>query len=136
MIINDFSIGRLLGILFLGGFVYALEIPKYLKWLSNKFYKDEVYSKIISTILFTLYFNPLWIARHLLILNLFEGNFSQINWDLLRIGFNSFAYSFFFTLPVNYIIINKIHKKWKFAVTAVFSSSMAVFYALSEVIFK
>jgi hypothetical protein len=126
----------LLGILFLGGIVYAIEIPNYLKWLGKKFYKDDLFSKLLSTLLFTLYFNPLWIARHLLILDLFRGNFNQINWDLLRIGLNSFLYSFFFTLPVNYIIINKVPKKWKFAVTAVFSSSMAVFYALSEVIFK
>ena len=125
-----------MGILFLGGLVYAFEIPNYLRWLAKKFYKDELYTKILSSVLFTLYFNPLWIARHLLILNLFKGNFDQITWDLLRIGFDSFIYSFFFTLPVNYIIINKIPVKWKFAVTAVFSSSMAVFYALSEVIFK
>ncbi|MEJ2614989.1 MAG: hypothetical protein P8Z35_08525 [Ignavibacteriaceae bacterium] len=125
-----------MGILFLGGIVYAIEIPNYIKWLGNKFYKDDLSSKILSTLLFTLYFNPLWIARHLLILNIFKGSFNQINWDLLRIGFYSFIYSFFFTLPVNYIIINKVPKKWKFAVTAVFSSSMAVFYALSEVIFK
>ena len=28
LIIKDFSIGRLLGILFLGGFIYSAEIPK------------------------------------------------------------------------------------------------------------
>jgi hypothetical protein len=126
----------LFGILFLGGFIYSLEIPNYLIWLRNKFYQNNFYAKILSALLFTLYFNPLWIARHLLILNLFQGNFNQINWNLLRIGFSSFVYSFFFTLPVNYLIINQIQKKWKFAATAVFSSSMAVFYALSEVIFK
>jgi hypothetical protein len=125
-----------LGILFLGGLVYAFEIPNYIKWLNKKYYKDDVYTKILSSVLFTLYFNPLWIARHLLVLNLFKGNFGQINWDLLRIGWDSFIYSFFFTLPINYIIINKIPAKWKFGITAVFSSSMAVFYALSEVIFK
>jgi len=124
------------GILFLGGLVYAFEIPNYLKWLSRKFYKDDVYTKIFSTVLFTLYFNPLWIARHLLVLNLFKGNFNQINWDLLRVGLDSFIYSFFFTLPINYLIINKVPVKWKFGITAVFSSSMAIFYALSEVIFK
>jgi hypothetical protein len=116
--------------------VYAFEIPNYLNWLGKRFYKDDFYTKILSTVLFTLYFNPLWIARHLLVLNLFKGNFGQINWDLLRIGWDSFIYSFFFTLPINYIIINKIPVKWKFGATAVFSSSMAVFYALSEVIFK
>ncbi len=125
-----------MGILFLGGLVYAFEIPNYLKWLSRKFYKDDVYTKIFSTVLFTLYFNPLWIARHLLVLNLFKGNFNQINWDLLRVGLDSFIYSFFFTLPINYLIINKVPVKWKFGITAVFSSSMAIFYALSEVIFK
>jgi len=124
------------GILFLGGLVYAFEIPNYLKWLSRKFYKDDVYTKIFSTVLFTLYFNPLWIARHLLVLNLFKGNFNQINWDLLKVGLDSFIYSFFFTLPINYLIINKVPVKWKFGITAVFSSSMAIFYALSEVIFK
>lgn len=92
--------------------------------------------KILSAVLFTLYFNPLWIARHLFILNLFKGDYSQINLQLFRIGWESFLYSFFFTLPINYLITNVISSKWKFAVTAAFSSSMAIYYALSEVIFK
>jgi hypothetical protein len=125
-----------LGILFLGGLIYALEIPNYLKWLNKKFSENRFSIKFLSAVLFTLYFNPLWIARHLLVLNIFKGNFNQVNWNLLKIGLDSFIYSFFFTLPVNYIIINKIPFKWKFAATAVFSSSMAIYYALSEVIFK
>jgi hypothetical protein len=105
-------------------------------WLNKKFYEEKFFIKFLSAVLFTLYFNPLWIARHLLVLNVFKGNLSQVNWNLLKIGIDSFIYSFFFTLPVNYIIINKIPARWKFAVTAVFSSSMAIYYALSEVIFK
>ena len=125
-----------MGILFLGGLIYALEIPNYLKWLNKKFSEDRFSIKFLSAVLFTLYFNPLWIARHLLVLNVFKGNFNQVNLNLLKIGLDSFIYSFFFTLPVNYIIINKIPFKWKFTVTAVFSSSMAIYYAVSEVIFK
>ena len=133
---NDFSIRRLLGILFLGGFIYSVEIPFVLKWLNKKFIYDELIIKITKSVLFTLYFNPLWIARHILVLNLFKGNYALINWHLLEVGFNSFIYSFLFTLPVNYIIINLIPQKYKFPITAVFSSSMAIYYALSEVFFK
>ncbi len=136
LIINDFSIGRLLGILFLGGFIYSIEIPFTLQWLNKKFVKDDIKIKILKSILFTLYFNPLWIARHLLILNLFKGSYDQITWQLLGIGFSSFIYSFLFTLPANYIIINLIPQKYKFPITALFSSSMAIYYALSEVLFK
>lgn len=120
----------------MGGIVYAFEIPNYLNWLNKKFDDGGFVIKSLVAVLFTLYFNPLWIARHLLVLNFFQGNFAQINWELLRIGWESFVYSFFFTLPVNYIITNKVPVKWKFSVTAIFSSSMAIYYALSEVFFK
>ncbi len=122
--------------MFLGGLIYSFEIPFVLKWLNKKFNRDDFKTKWLSALLFTLYFNPLWIARHLLILNLFKGNYDQISWQLLEIGFSSFIFSFLFTLPANYIIINKIPQKFKFPVTAAFSSSMAIYYALSEVIFK
>jgi hypothetical protein len=136
VIISDFSLPRLMGILFLGGLVYAFEIPNYLSWLNKTFYENKFSTKFLSALLFSLYFNPIWIARHLLVLNLFKLNLHQINWSLLKIGWDSFVFSFFVALPVNYIIINKIPLRWKFPVTAVFSSMMAIFYALSEVMFK
>lgn len=137
LITDDFSLQRLLGIIFLGGIVYAFEIPNLLGWIKENFYDKEVkHGKIYSTLIFSIYFNPLWIARHLLILNLFEGNFGEINMNLLSIGIDSFIYSTPVALPANYIITNVISYKWRFTVSAIFSGMMALYYALSETWFK
>jgi hypothetical protein len=135
LIVDEFSLLRLLAILFLGGVVYAFEIPNLLLWINDHYYADSFKNKFLGALIFSFYFNPLWIARHLLIINLFQGNFDAISWDLLTIGFRSFIYSLPFVFPMNYMVTNVVRYNWRFTVSGIISGIMALYYALSESIF-
>ncbi len=88
------------------------------------------------TLMAMLYFNPLWIARHLLFIKLFTGRVEEINPGLLVVASWSFLVNIPVSLAANYLIQNHVKMKWRFLASAVFSSLMAVYYALSSVIFK
>ncbi|MBA4250428.1 MAG: hypothetical protein C0425_02660 [Chlorobiaceae bacterium] len=135
LITNDFSISRMIGILLMGATIYAFEIPNYLAWLNNRNFGSSAKANIIRMVLFSLYFNPLWIARHLLLLNIFSGDFQKINWSLMSISLDSFIYSIPISLAGNYVIQNVIPFQHRFPSTAIFSGFMAIYYALSETLF-
>lgn len=136
LILSQFSLSRMAGMMLVGATVYALEIPRYFRWIDNRTRSMEGMSGAISrTGLAMLYFNPLWIARHLLFIQIFSGRWDSVNWDLLRIGLYSFAVNVPLALGANYLIQNRISLKWRFFASAVFSALMAVYYALSQVIF-
>lgn len=82
------------------------------------------------------YFNPLWIWRHLLFIKIFSGNFEQIDLDLLFIASLSFLVNIPISFIANYIIQNKVHLRWRFLSSAIFSAIMAIYYALSETLFN
>ncbi len=137
LILNEFSLMRLLGMVLIGATVYAFEIPNYFSWIEKRTgdfagIKLQVY----KTSLAILYFNPLWISRHLLFIMLFSSQVRDLSWDLLRIGSLSFLLNIPLSIIANYIIQNKIHLKWRFFSSSVFSELMAIYYALSVVIFK
>jgi len=136
LILSQFSVTRLLGMMAVGGCIYALEIPAYFRWIHRKCGGMEGFKgSMARTGLALLYFNPLWIARHLLFIQLFSQNTSAIGFGLLRTGLLSFSANIPVAVTANYIIQNKIPLKWRFFSSAVFSSMMAVYYALSSSIF-
>lgn len=137
LILNEFTILRMAGIVFIGATLYAFEIPNYFAWIEKKVPESKTFIDSINrTLLALLYFNPLWIARHLLFINLLKGNFNELSLSLISIGFYSFLVNIPFSIMMNYIIQNKISLKWRFVASASFSSMMAIYYAFSEVIFK
>ncbi len=121
----------------IGATVYAFEIPNYFKWIDQK-------TKALSGIKLTLtktalaiaYFNPLWIWRHLVFIKLFSGNLEEINFNLLIIACLSFLVNIPISFVANYLIQNKIKLNWRFLASATFSALMAIYYALSETIFR
>ena len=120
----------------IGGTVYAFEIPNYFKWIDAKTTGiDNLRGSLSRTGLAILYFNPLWIARHLLFIQILKGGWSGINVSLLSLGLYSFAVNVPVALTANYVIQNKIPLKWRFFSSAVFSSLMAIYYAMSRIIF-
>ena len=137
MLLGEFSIIRLLGMMLLGATLYAIEIPNYFAWIERRT-KDIIGIKktLTKTILAILYFNPLWIARHLLFIKLFSGNFSEIDLNLLKIAGLSFLVNIPISFIANYLIQNKVNLDWRFLASAIFSALMAIYYALSEVIFN
>ncbi|WP_299261168.1 hypothetical protein [uncultured Aquimarina sp.] len=137
MLLGEFSIYRLVGMILLGATLYALEIPNYFAWIEVRT-KNIIGTKktLLKTGLAILYFNPLWIARHLLFIKIFSGNFNQIDLNLLKIAGLSFLVNIPISFVANYLIQNKVNLHWRFLASAIFSALMAIYYALSEVIFN
>ncbi len=128
---------RLLGMLLIGATVYAFEIPTYFNWIDKITDTKKGFKKTAAkTVLAIAYFNPLWIARHLLFIKLFSGNFESINFALVEIAGWSFLANIPISILANYSIQNKIHLRWRFLASAFFSALMVIYYALSETIFS
>ncbi|WP_197539912.1 hypothetical protein [Winogradskyella sp. PG-2] len=128
---------RLLGMVFIGATVYALEIPNYFDWIIKKTqHLKGLKANLTKTGLAILYFNPIWIARHLLFIKLFLGQDESILWDVFRIACWSFLVNIPISFIANYIIQNRFKLKWRFLGSAIFSALMAIYYALSETFFS
>lgn len=123
--------------MFIGATVYAFEIPNYFDWIVRKTEGLKgVKATLSKTGLAMLYFNPLWIARHLLFIKLFSGQFPDIGWNLLEVAIWSFLANILISFSANYIIQNRFKMKWRFLGSAIFSAFMAIYYAMSETIFS
>ena len=123
--------------MFIGATFYAFEIPNYFDWIVKKTeHLKGLKATLTKTGLAIMYFNPLWIARHLLFIKLFSGEMEAIGWNLMQIAFWSFVVNIPISFIANYIIQNRFKLKWRFLGSAVFSAIMAIYYALSETIFS
>ncbi|OSY88421.1 hypothetical protein WH52_06590 [Tenacibaculum holothuriorum] len=137
LLLNEFSIYRLLGMILIGATVYAFEIPNYFAWIDRKTGSlNGIQKTLAKTGLAIAYFNPLWIFRHLAFIKLFSGNYEQINSGLLLVALWSFLANIPISFIANFIIQNKIKLDWRFLASAIFSALMAIYYALSETIFN
>lgn len=137
-ILGEFAWLRLLGMMLIGATLYAFEIPNYFRWIDRQMSGKDSSLKVSlqRTGLALLYFNPLWIARHLVLIKLVSGNAHLLGWHFLSIAFWSFLVNIPVSLVANYIIQNKIALQWRFLASAIFSGLMAVYYALSELLFS
>jgi hypothetical protein len=108
LLTDEFQFSRLIGMMLLGGTLYAVEIPQYFAWIKRRFKKPGIKNSIKRALLAQAFFNPLWIARHLAFINFFSGQFAAIQWNLIGIGLDSFVQIIPFTLLVNYAIQNFI----------------------------
>ncbi len=137
ILLDEFSIYRLLGMMFVGATFYAFEIPNYFDWIVKKTKNSSgIKQTLAKTGLAIAYFNPLWIFRHLAFIKLFSGNYELINMDLFSIALLSFTVNIPISFVANYLIQNKIKLNWRFMASAIFSALMAIYYAMSETIFK
>ena len=137
LLLGEFTFIRLLGMMCIGATVYAIEIPNYFRWIDKTAGSQEegLVNSVKRTGLAILYFNPVWIARHLLFIKIFSGFWSDIGMELLILGFWSFLGNIPLSLIANYLIQNRVKFSWRFFASAVFSALMAIYYALAEVIF-
>ena len=120
-----------------GATFYAFEIPNYFDWIVKKTQGLKgLKATLTKTVLAVLYFNPLWIARHLLFIKLFSCQFEAIGFNLLEIACWSFLVNIPISFIANYIIQNRFKLKWRFLGSAIFSAIMAIYYALSETLFS
>ena len=136
LLVGEFSWFRVFGIVIVGATIYAFEIPNYFIWIEKQTKKySGLKLSIYKTALAILYFNPLWIARHLFFIMLFSGKFNEISWDILRISSLSFLVNIPISATANYLIQNKMPYRLRFMASAIFSALMAIYYALSMMLF-
>ncbi len=134
-ILGAFSPARCLGMTAVGALLYAWEIPAWFAWIDRRT-AGRAGAAWRRTGLALLYFNPLWIARHLLFILVFSGRAADIRWDVLGAGLQSFLVNAPVSLTANFLIQNRAPLRWRFTASALFSAAMAVFYACSEVWFR
>jgi hypothetical protein len=137
-ITGDISLARVLGMALLGGTVYAFEVPNWFLLIDRwtKKYESGFKKSIARMALAMAYFNPLWIARHILFIDIFTGQWAGISWALLPTAGMSFLANIPLSILGNYIIQNKIPFEWRYVASSIFSSLMAIMYAMGAVWFK
>ncbi|WBO84935.1 hypothetical protein [Hymenobacter yonginensis] len=134
LLLHQFSWGRLGGMALVGGTLYSLEVPAYFRWIDRQVPPAPgLRRRLTRAALSLLYFNPLWIARHLLFIKLFSGLWQEVSWGLLAVAGRSFLLNIPVSFTANYLIQNHVSARWRFVASALFSGLMAVYYALSAV---
>ncbi len=137
LLLHSFSFQRMIGMAIIGGTLYSLEIPNYFHWINTHTHLMEgMKASVRRTILALLYFNPMWIARHLAFVQIFSGQSFQLSWNLLWVSYNSFTMNIPVTVTINYLIQNKVPLHRRFLFSSIFSGVMAIYYAMSQVWFK
>jgi len=133
VMLDQFSWIRFFGMMLIGATIYSYEIPNYFIWIEKRTSNLTGIKKTFNkTLLAIMYFNPLWVARHLFFIYLFSRNFEAINSNLFTIAFWSFLVNIPISAIANYFIQNKIKLNWRFLASTIFSGLMAIYYAMSE----
>jgi hypothetical protein len=136
LLLGTFSPWRVLGVTLVGTLVYAPEIRRYFGWLARCFAgRDGRGERWRRAVLAWLWFNPLWIARHGLVIRLCSGRYDEIGIGLLTMGLSSFCLGAPVALLANYAIQHRIAEPWRVTASASYSALMAIYYAASEVWF-
>lgn len=134
LMLGQFSWVRFFGIMLIGATIYTFEIPNYFAWIEQKCNKYSGHKKkLIKTLYALLYFNPLWIARHLLFIDVLT--FGHSSFAILNIAVKSFVVNIPISLFANYFIQNKLNLSYRYFASAIFSGLMAVYYAYSKTLF-
>lgn len=136
LISGDAMILRVLGMFGVGSTLYAFEIRKYFSWIEHRVKElGGLKRTMLKTFMALMYFNPLWIFRHLCFVYLFSGNWSLISIALLKSASIAFIFNIPISIMANYIIQNRIPLDYRFWASAVFSGLMAIYYSMSSVWF-
>jgi len=137
LILGAFNPYRMLGMMLVGATVYAYEIPNYCERIQvcSEQVSGTVRRSLARTGMALLYFNPLWIARHLLFIALFSGNWSSLDLTILTTALLSWVVNIPISIAGNALIQLGVPLRWRFLASAVFSGLLAIYYALSGVWF-
>lgn len=135
LILGEFSVLRTAGMAAVGGTFYAIEIPSYFAWLEQRSQHMSPQRRAwFKSLMAVVYFNPLWIARHMCFIYLLNGQ--TIEFSVLTTAWQSFVYGMPVSAAVNYLIQNHTPITHRFLASSLFSGCMAIFYAVSAVYFK
>jgi hypothetical protein len=130
-----------------GGLLYRYEVPWWFRKLDEwtipegsalgMFARDDRHLNWLGrTVGAILYFNPMWVARHMLLIRLGSDPASLLPIlpalrDALVVGAKSFLVNLPISFIGNYIIQMKIPLKWRFLASSIFSGILAAAYALA-----
>ncbi len=156
LLAKHFSLTRLTGLFIIGCTIYPLEIDNYfkfiahlrlsssfcLKWLVEQVEEGYRLNGLGRTVGAILFFNPLWIARHFLFIELLEAKDICHNlpscvseyFHLIGSACESFIYAIPLVLIGNYIVQTKIPLKYRFIGSALLSLLFALYYGLMAII--
>ena len=137
LMLGEFVWTRLVGMMAVGATFYALEIPAWFRWIDRRTASLSLgYKKItLRTALALLYFNPVWIARHLFFITLFSEGWAALQWTLFHTALLSWLVNIPTAIIGNAVIQGLLPLRWRFTGSATFSALLAVYYALSRVWF-
>jgi hypothetical protein len=137
LILGVFDPLRMLGMMLVGATVYAFEIPNYCERIEicSERVCGRLRTSLTKTGLALLYFNPLWIARHLLFIALFSGNWTEVDLSILMTALVSWLVNIPLSVTGNAVVQLAVPLRWRFLASAVFSGLLAIYYALSGVWF-
>lgn len=138
LIIGDINFWRIVILALVGCFIYSFEIGKWFGYIDKKFKNP-----FLKACLAVAYFNPLWIARHFLFIELAmnpqlfttSNDFKELLFQAIESGTKSFVGAILVSLPANYLIQNKAPLKNRFLLSAIFSAIMGIYYAMSKIWF-
>lgn len=138
LLLDEFSIIRFIGMMLVGGTIYAWEIPTYFRWIDHRTenMKNQLYYAFTRIFLALMFFNPLWIFRHLVFIAVLNGNFNSINLALFNVAYLSWLVNIPISIIANAIIQLAIPFKWRFFGNAIFSGMMVIYYAMSGIWFN
>jgi hypothetical protein len=145
LLLGKFEPERILVMTLVGGLLYRFEIPAWFRILDSVSIAGKKLTWIGRTIGAMLYFNPLWIARHVLFIYLATHHF-QIGSDFnsaiaviincLVVGLKSFVTNLPISVVGNLIIQTKLPVQYRFAGSATLSAIFAISYAIEYLLFR
>ncbi|MEB3286248.1 MAG: hypothetical protein VKJ04_01970 [Vampirovibrionales bacterium] len=164
LIVGEFYPWRLVVLSLVGISVYRVEIPRWFSWIENFRLDEAALSKrpwlggvmahcpnsderlphsgsyrlkpIFKGICSTLYFNPLWIARHMLVLELathpakIKLGLAALMAYCLLLGAKAFVINAPLSVCLNYILQNKIALRYRFIGSVFVSGFFGILYSL------
>ncbi len=145
LLLGKFEPERILVMTLVGGLLYRFEIPAWFKKLDSFEIAGEKLNWIGRTVGAMLYFNPLWIARHVFFIYLATHqfqlgpdmrSFGAVILDCLSVGIKSFITNLPISVLGNLIIQTKLPVQYRFAGSATLSAIFAVSYAIEYLLFR
>lgn len=159
LILGDVNVLRVAVLMLAGGLFYRLEIPAWFRLLDSLSPDRQTIIKHSALPLFTkvegdtvklnwfgrtvgamVYFNPLWIARHMLFISLVTTSFAEVSWwkyvgSVLSAGAISFLTNFPFSLVGNYLIQVRVPLRGRFFGSALLTTLLTIKYAIEYRLF-
>ena len=154
VVMKEPSLSRFLAIMLAGGLLYRLEIPAWFNYLERlSISKERVQRHPALALLFSehldcmklnwlgrttgsmLYFNPLWIARHIAIIMLATTPFPELSLKTLALtslttGLKSFCTNLPIAFVGNYLLQQHVPLRYRFLGSAFLTTILTIKYAI------